>query len=303
MLERALNAPPRFSRRRFLATSTTTSLAFALASQPGRLSADGTATESSGSNGDNPSNTGQPWTIELNVLSKGDGTNDGPDQLAFNWRVVEGTTKGGTAYLLAVRWRLEPECFVGGVGKKQDEWTYKLNALAQVRVDPIAAPVPLPPGAEKYMVANGKYYSALLLDAQGDMYFKIIKSPSGMKCVLASANTVSDREEKIVNGKKFLLILEATHLPTLHSSAASNEVLPVLAHIGASVIETKVNSDSIKFKLTLKPSLVDLLPAEVSFENQPPPSSDYSNKVETKSIATFVAKLGSPDCNCALPPL
>lgn len=54
MLERALNAPPRFSRRRFLATSSTASLAFALASQPERLSAEGTATESSGSNGGNP---------------------------------------------------------------------------------------------------------------------------------------------------------------------------------------------------------------------------------------------------------
>lgn len=54
MLERALNAPPRFSRRRFLATSTTASLAFTLASQPGRLSAQVPATQSSGSNGSNP---------------------------------------------------------------------------------------------------------------------------------------------------------------------------------------------------------------------------------------------------------
>ncbi len=56
MLERALNAPPRFSRRRFLATSTTASLAFALASQPERLSAQAASTETSGSGGGSANN-------------------------------------------------------------------------------------------------------------------------------------------------------------------------------------------------------------------------------------------------------
>lgn len=51
MLERALNAPPRFSRRRFLASGSLASLAVSLAMQPRRLEAngDGGSTEGSGS--------------------------------------------------------------------------------------------------------------------------------------------------------------------------------------------------------------------------------------------------------------
>ena len=299
MLERALNAPPRFSRRRFLATSATASLAFTLASQPGRLSADGTATESSGSNGGNPNTqqTSEPWTVKLSAINPGDGANKGPDANAFNWKRLVGTTKGGMQYLLTVRWRLEPECFVNGVNKRQDSWQYRLNLLAQLRTGPITTPSPLPAGAEEYMVVDGLYYSNLLLDAGeegGDMNYQVDKSTTHMKCVLTTANVVNDREEKTVNGKKLILILKATFTPVLGHEAGT---LPVAATIAASVIETATNSLLSKWGIEFAAT-----PFKVTFGGESPAPSDYTEVVSTSCTCTFQAVSGAPNYSCVLPP-
>lgn len=304
LLERALNAPPRFSRRRFLATSTTASLAFALASQPGRLSADGTATESSGSNGDNPSNTGQPWTIKFVGASKGDGAYNGPECLEFNWKRAVGTLPSGMPYLLIVSWRLKPSCFIQGIGKKQNSWRYRLELLAQLRTNPGPRPNPLPEGAEEYMVVNGQYYQILLLDAGGseggNIDIQVDKDVTPMTCVLTLANDVNDSEEVDINGTRVILVLHAKVNPGIHTPAARAGTLQVQVVMGAGVSATPIPKagSKVDWGLELKLSPV---PVKLTFKGGSPPQSSYTDGVSTSFLSTFQAVLGAPDYSCSFP--
>jgi hypothetical protein len=282
--ELAQTAPPPFSRRQFLATSTTA--AFSLASQHGSLSAQAPSTENNGTNGSNPNTQkiNEPWTIMLSAINPVDGENNGADKNAFNWKRLVGKTKAGTPYLLVVRWCLEPECFLDGINKRQDSWQWRLRLLAQLRTGPTARPSPLPAGAEEYMVVGGLYYSHLLLDAGdegGNMLFQVDKSTIYMNCVLSSGNDVNDKEQKDVKGKKLTLHLSARFSPEFAHEAGT---LPVKATIAALLVESAITSSHSKWGV------------KRIFR-----ASDYTTQIETSFSATFKAVSGAPDYSCALP--
>ena len=202
--ELALTAPPPFSRRQFLATSTTASMAFTLASQPGRLSAQAPTTERSGRN---PRNTGQPWTIKLPASGKAAGANDRAESLEFKGKQAAGTRPSGKPCLLVVSWCLTPGCFIPGITENRDRRRSNAELLAQVRVDP-GPKQNLPQGYADSMTHDDELYRTVLLNAggaeNGNIDVKIDKDTTPMTCgpTLANDGGVSGKYD--IDGKRMV---------------------------------------------------------------------------------------------------